>query len=96
MMQLLLIEESSFIHVKSATLPKGSYVKLQPQSSTFLDISNPKAVLETRLRNFSTMTVGDVIKIEYNKNWYYISVVEISFFYKKFLGKFLDFFLRET
>jgi ubiquitin fusion degradation protein 1 len=44
MMQLLLIEEGGFITIKSATLQKGNYVKLQPQTSTFLDISNPKAV----------------------------------------------------
>jgi len=78
MMQLLLIEEGGFINVKSATLPKASYVKLQPQTSTFLDISNPKAVLENRLRNYSALTQGDIIRIEYNKNWYDIAVIEVK------------------
>ncbi len=49
MMQLLLIEEGGFVNVKSATLPKATYVKLQPQSSAFLDISNPKAVYVSTL-----------------------------------------------
>jgi len=76
MMQNLLIEEGGFITIRSVTLPKGTYVKLQPQSSAFLDISNPKAVLEMRLRNFAALTQGDVIKLEYNSKNYYLSVLE--------------------
>jgi len=78
MMQLLLVDEGGFVNVRSATLPKAKYVKLQPQSSSFLDISNPKAVLENRLRNYSALTQGDVIRIEYNKNWYDIGVIEVK------------------
>jgi len=78
MMQLLLLNESDFVEISSATLPKGSYLKLQPQSSTFLEISNPKAVLENRLRNFSAMTTGDMIRIEYNKIYYDIAVIEVK------------------
>eukprot|EP01114_Cavostelium_apophysatum_P013304 TRINITY_DN3192_c0_g1_i1.p1 TRINITY_DN3192_c0_g1~~TRINITY_DN3192_c0_g1_i1.p1 ORF type:complete len:309 (+),score=79.96 TRINITY_DN3192_c0_g1_i1:114-1040(+) len=78
MMQLLLIEEGGFVTIKSAKLPKGSYVKVQPQSSTFLDIANPKAVLENRLRNFAALTQGDVIKIEYNKRNYFLSIIEVK------------------
>jgi len=75
-MQHLLIEEGGFISVKSATLQRGTYVKLQPQSSSFLDIANPKAVLEKVFRNFSALTQGDVIKIEYNKKHYYLSIID--------------------
>lgn len=42
--------QGSLIQFKSATLPKGTYVKIQPHTTDFLDISNPKAVLETSLR----------------------------------------------
>lgn len=41
-MQNLVLEEGDVISVRSATLPKGSYVKLQPHTQDFLDISNPK------------------------------------------------------
>ena len=44
MMQNLLLQEGDLLELQSATLPKGSYVKLQPHTSDFLDISNPKAV----------------------------------------------------
>jgi hypothetical protein len=58
MMQNLLIEEGDVINIKSATLPKGKYVKLQPHTKDFLDISNPKAVLERTLRNYACLTKG--------------------------------------
>lgn len=37
--------------------PQGKYVKLQPVTSDFLDISNPKAVLERTLRSYTCLTV---------------------------------------
>jgi len=64
------------VKVKSATLPKGKYVKLQPHTKDFLDISNPKAVLETTLRNFSCLTTGDSIMVAYNNKKYYIDIIE--------------------
>lgn len=42
----------------------------------FLDISNPKAVLETTLRGFSCLTRGDCICLHYNNKRYYIDIVE--------------------
>lgn len=56
MMQNLVLEEGTVIRLSSATLPKGSFVKLQPHSKDFLDITNPRAVLETTLRNFTCLT----------------------------------------
>ncbi|KAI5062989.1 hypothetical protein GOP47_0021536 [Adiantum capillus-veneris] len=76
MMENMLLSEGDIVRVKSATLPKGSYVKLQPHTKDFLDISNPKAVLETTLRNFSCLTVGDNIMVAYNNKKYYIDIIE--------------------
>jgi ubiquitin fusion degradation protein 1 len=76
MMQNLLLQEGDVITLRSATLPKGTFVKLQPHSKDFLDISNPRAVLETTLRNFSCLTVGDTIPINYNNRQYFIDIVE--------------------
>lgn len=44
-MENLLLQEGDFVQVKNVTLPKGTYVKLQPHTKDFLDISNPKAML---------------------------------------------------
>ena len=44
MMMTLLMEPGQLVHVKSTSLPLGSFVKLQPQSVDFLDNTDPKAV----------------------------------------------------
>lgn len=76
MMENLLLQEGDIVRVKNVTLPKGTYVKLQPHTKDFLDISNPKAILETTLRNFSCLTTGDSIMVAYNNKKYYIDIVE--------------------
>lgn len=76
MMQNLLLEEGSLIEIESASLPVATYSKFQPQSVEFLDISNPKAVLENVLRSFACLTKGDMIAIKYNKKIYELEVLE--------------------
>ncbi|CAA3024127.1 ubiquitin fusion degradation 1 homolog isoform X1 [Olea europaea subsp. europaea] len=76
MMENLLLQEGDFVRVKNVTLPKGTYVKLQPHTKDFLEISNPKAILETTLRNFSCLTTGDSIMVAYNNKKYYIDIIE--------------------
>ncbi|TPX57837.1 hypothetical protein PhCBS80983_g03525 [Powellomyces hirtus] len=76
MMQTLLLEEGQFIDIKNVELPLGTFVKIQPQSVDFLEITDPKAVLEQALRNFSTLTVGDIISFKYNDKLYDILVLE--------------------
>ena len=44
MMQNLLLQEGDLLQVESTSLPVATYSKFQPQSTEFLDISNPKAV----------------------------------------------------
>jgi ubiquitin fusion degradation protein 1 len=78
MMQNLLIEEGAVITVTNASLPKASFVKLQPQSVDFLEISNPRAVLEHALRNFSCVTKGDVIQIPYNNKNFHFALKEVQ------------------
>ncbi|CAI5496183.1 unnamed protein product, partial [Closterium sp. Naga37s-1] len=76
MMQNLLLQEGDIVRFRNATLPKGTYVKLQPHTKDFLDISNPKAVLEMTLRSFSCLTKGESIMVAYNNKRYFIDVVD--------------------
>src|ERR1700738_3107406 len=76
MMNSLLLSEGSLLNLKSTTLPLGKFIKIQPQSTNFLSIHDPKAVLEMSLRNFSALTTGDVIQISYNSQIYEIAVLE--------------------
>ena len=65
-MRRLKLEEGDAIRIHGARLPKGKFVKLQPQHVNFLELSDPKAVLEQALRNFACLSVGDVIEIAHN------------------------------
>ncbi|KAF5176256.1 Ubiquitin fusion degradation protein 1-like protein [Thalictrum thalictroides] len=76
MMENMCLEEGNVVCIKNASLLKGKYVKLQPHTKDFLDISNPKALLETALRNFSCLTIGDTIVVPYNNKKYNIDIIE--------------------
>lgn len=78
MMQNLLVEEGALVTVTNVSLPKATFVKLQPQSVDFLEISNPRAVLEHALRNFSCVTAGDVIQIPYNNKNYHFALQQVK------------------
>lgn len=75
-MQTLLLEPGDLVQVKSTDLPPGQFIKLQAQSTSFLDISDPKAVLENAFRNFSCLTKGDVFTFAYNDQVYEMAVLE--------------------
>lgn len=76
MMHNLMLDEGGVIRVESVSLPVAVFSRFQPQSADFLDISNPKAVLENCLRNFACLTTGDVVNIKYNQKDYQLSVLE--------------------
>lgn len=76
MMENMVLQEGDIVHIKNASLSKGTYVKLQPHTKDFIDLANPKAILETTLRNYSCLTTGDTIMVAYNNKRYYINIVE--------------------
>ncbi|KAI4239562.1 MAG: hypothetical protein L6R40_005507 [Gallowayella cf. fulva] len=76
MMQTLSLDPGDLLQILSTDLPSGSFIKLQAQSTDFLDISDPKAVLENAFRNFSCLTKGDVFTFAYNDQTYEMAVLE--------------------
>ena len=78
MLQTLQVQPGSLLKIATTDIPQGQYVNIEPQSVDFLDISDPKAVLENVLRNFSTLTVNDIIEISYNNKTYRIKILEVK------------------
>jgi ubiquitin fusion degradation protein 1 len=76
MMNTLVLQEGQIIQVKNVSLPLGKFVKIQPQHISFLEITDPKAVLEQAFRHFSCLSQGDIITISYNQQIYDILVME--------------------
>ncbi|CCG83401.1 putative Ubiquitin fusion degradation protein Ufd1 [Taphrina deformans PYCC 5710] len=78
MMKTLKLEEGDLLQVLTTDLPQGTFVQLEPQSPDFLNISDPKAVLENTMRNFSTLTKGDIFQFSYNESVYDIAVLQVK------------------
>ncbi|SBS87517.1 ubiquitin fusion degradation protein UFD1, putative (UFD1) [Plasmodium ovale curtisi] len=78
MMQQLCLKEGDVVRVTSVSLPKGTFVKLKPCSKDFMELSNHRAVLETALRNYATLTIGDNIVIHHLGKTYEIKIVDLK------------------
>ncbi|KOS20520.1 Ubiquitin fusion degradation protein 1 [Escovopsis weberi] len=78
MMETLQLDIGDMIQIRTTSLELAKMVKLQPQSVNFLEISDPKAVLEKAFRNFATLTKGDVFNFEYNDERYAVAVLDVK------------------
>lgn len=78
MMKRLNLNEGDGIRLYGTRLPKGKFVKLQPQSVTFLELSDPKAVLEQAMRAYTVISPGDIIEIHYNMMTFELLVMEVQ------------------
>lgn len=76
MMKNLLLTEGDLITVENVSLKVATFARFQPQSVDFLDITNPKAVLENMLRSFACLSTDDIISIKYNEREYEMLVLE--------------------
>ena len=86
LMQHLLVREGDILKVVNTSLPKGTFVKLQPVSKEFLEVHNPRAVLENSLRHFATLTKGDNIVIGYNKKKFEIEFLKFDDDFMEMIG----------
>lgn len=76
MMNNLYLDEGSEIILRSVNLQKGKFIVLQPHETAFINLSNPKAILEQELTNYSCLMKGDTININYQGRDYLIDIVD--------------------
>jgi ubiquitin fusion degradation protein 1 len=76
MMQNLVISDGDSLLVESVSLPVATFAMFEPQSTEFLDITDPKAMLENTLRSFACLTVGDMVGIHYNDRLYELRILQ--------------------
>ncbi|XP_015880329.1 uncharacterized protein LOC107416357 [Ziziphus jujuba] len=58
------VEQGDVVMIKNVNLVKGSYIKMQPHTTDFVHLSDPKSVLESALiRGFTCSSAGDTIMI---------------------------------
>lgn len=68
----------SVVELTTISLPKGSFVQFQAHETKFAMLSNPRVVLETALRSYSCLTVGDTIQVEFAEHMYKLDVTEVK------------------
>ncbi|KAA0165508.1 hypothetical protein FNF31_01853 [Cafeteria roenbergensis] len=64
------------IVVTNVSLPKATYVKLRPRRMAFVELTDPKGVLEVALREFTCVTQGVAIRIPYIGRTFDIDILE--------------------
>ena len=76
MFDRLCLEEGSKVNLRALTLNPGTFIKIQPQKTEFINIPQPKTVLEYNLRNYFCVTEGDTISVKFNNRYYKIDILE--------------------
>jgi ubiquitin fusion degradation protein 1 len=76
MMNNLFLEEGTDVMLRNVQLPKGKFVVLQPHETAFINLANPKAILENQLTNYSCLMKGDTINIHHSGKDYLIDIVD--------------------
>lgn len=65
-MEDLALTEGENITIEKVNPPKGTYVKLRPHKTDFINLSNPKAILEKIMsKDYPVITQGQTIAINY-------------------------------
>ena len=77
-MKNLLIKEGDKVTIESILLPPATYLKFQPQSVEFLDIKEPKVVLQQQLQKYACITRGDLIAIKHDDKFYELWVLDVK------------------
>ena len=62
------------IFVQTIALPKGTFMKVKPRETAFTQLSNPRIVLEHALKQFSCISIGDIIIIEHCNRIYHLRI----------------------
>lgn len=77
MMRNLGLEVCDDVVLRDASFSRGSYMKLRPHETAFVEVSDPKAVLEQALRGYACLSRGDTFMVRFNGRDYYLDVMEV-------------------
>ena len=64
--------------MKKKNVKTAYFIKLRPHLTKFIELDNPKAVLEYQLRNFTCLHEGDTITITTFSGKFEIDIMEIK------------------
>ena len=76
MFERLCLTEGQTVNIRNVELKPGTFIKLQPHLTEFINNPNPKTILEYNLRNYFCVTEGDTISVQFNKKIFKIDIVK--------------------
>ena len=76
MFDRLCLEEGQQVNLRSINLKPGTFIKLQPHKTEFINNPEPRTILEYNLRNYFCVTEGDTISVKFLDKIYKIDVIE--------------------
>lgn len=76
-MKNLHITQGDYIYIRNVSLSIATFIKFKPEN-TFLELSDPRAVLECSLPSFSCVTIGDKLQLVYNDKEYILEVIDVK------------------
>ena len=76
MFDRLCLEEGQQVNLRSINLKPGTFIKLQPHKTEFINSPEPKTILEYNLRNYFCVTEGDTISVKFTGKIFKIDVIE--------------------
>lgn len=78
MIGALRVKAGDFANIEQCFLPKGTFVKIEPQSVDFLQLYDPKSALEEALGMFSTLTEGTTVTVLMEGSQFDIRILKLS------------------
>lgn len=78
MMECLKLREGGLIRLETCNLDGGYLVQLRPHERAFVEITDPRRVLESRLSDYPILTRGTTITINYIDRAFHFDVVEVT------------------
>ncbi|RNF05798.1 ubiquitin fusion degradation protein [Trypanosoma rangeli] len=78
MFSALLLQPGDTVTLETCVLPPGKLVKLRPQQSSFIQLSDPRKVLEMHLSHYPVLTRGTSIILRYLDREFIIDVTDIT------------------
>ncbi|KEG10292.1 putative ubiquitin fusion degardation protein [Trypanosoma grayi] len=78
MFSALMLQPGDTVVLETCVLPPGKLIKLRPQQTSFIQLSNPKQVLEMHLSHYPVLTRGTSIVLQYLDREFVIDVTDIT------------------
>jgi ubiquitin fusion degradation protein 1 len=76
MFEKLCLSEDEKVNLRNVDLKPGTFIKIQPHLTEFINNPQPKTILEYNLRNYFCVTEGDTISVKFGKKRYKLDITQ--------------------